>query len=289
MSKLKHSKFKNTGILFELLTRQITADILANRENSPAKNILFKYFSENKELGKEWQLYHFLLNEKAKSEPQAEKYIYIVVSKRSKLNNKTLLEEKYNLIKEIKDTYPIEDFLKSAIKNYKVNASICKLFEDSASAKEKFDIKEIVQSRNCINEHLCGTKKEVKVKEEDQLINLYKQQNEEIRLLSYKILVDSLNEKYKNLDDNQKNILREYINNISNTNNLNVIVGKEFEKIKNSLNELKSKIDNEVVLIKVNETIKQLEKIKPKVIKDNHIMAILLGYELIKEVKGESV
>ena len=254
MSKLKHSKFKNTGILFELLTRQITADILANRENSPAKNILFKYFSENKELGKEWQLYHFLLNEKAKSEPQAEKYIDIVVSKRSKLNNKTLLEEKYNLIKEIKDTYPIEDFLKSAIKNYKVNASICKLFEDSASAKEKFDIKEIVQSRNCINEHLCGTKKEVKVKEEDQLINLYKQQNEEIRLLSYKILVDSLNEKYKN-----------------------------------SLNELKSKIDNEVVLIKVNETIKQLEKIKPKVIKDNHIMAILLGYELIKEVKGESV
>jgi hypothetical protein len=285
MSKLKHSKFKNTGILFELLTRQITADILANRDNSPAKNILFKYFAENKELGKEWQLYHFLLNEKAKTEPQAEKYIDIVLNKRLKLNNKSLLEEKYNLIKEIKETYPIEDFLKSSIKNYKVNASICKMFEDASNVKHKFDICEIVQSRNCITEHLCGSKKEVKAQAEDQLVNLYKQQNEEVRLLSYKILVDSLNEKYKTLDENQKNILREYINNISNTNNLSVIVSKEFEKIKQTLTELKSKIDSDVVLIKITETIKQLDKIKPKVVKDNHIMAILLGYELIKEIK----
>lgn len=288
MSKPKHSKFRNTGILFELLTRQITADILANKESSPAKNILFKYFSESKELGKEWQLYHFLLNEKAKSDTQAEKYIDIVVSKRLKLSNKELLEQKYNLIKEIKETYPIEDFLKSSIKNYKVNASICKLFEDAAASKNKYDVKEIVQSRSCITEHLCGTKKEVK-QTEDELVNFYKQQNEEIRLLSYKMLVDSLNEKYKNLDDNQKNILREYINNISNTNNLNEIVNKEFVKIKNTLSELKSKINNDVVLIKINETIKQLDKIKPKVVKDNHIMAILLSYELIKEVKGQII
>lgn len=286
MSKPKHSKFRNTGILFELLTRQVTSDILANREDSPAKNILFKYFSENKELGKEWQLYHFLLNEKAKTETQAEKYIDIVLNKRLKLNNKTLIEERYNLIKEIKSTYQIENFLKSPIKNYKVNASICKIFEDLINEKNKFDVKEIIQSRNSISEHLCETKNDIKQKEEDKLITFYKQQNEEIRLLSYKLLVDSLNEKYKSLDDNQKNILREYINNISNTNNLNLIVSKEFENIKNILNEYKSKIDNNIVLIKINETIKQLDKIKFKSVKDNHIMAILLGYELIKEVKG---
>ena len=289
MSKPKHSKFKNTGILFELLTRQITADILANKDESPAKNILFKYFSESKELGKEWQLYHFLLNEKAKGESQAEKYIDIVVNKRLKLNTKALLEEKYNLIKEIKETYSIEDFLKSSIKNYKVNASICKLFEDAGNKKNKYDISEIIQSRNCINEHLCGDKKETKSTAEDELVNFYKQQNEEIRLLSYKMLVDSLNEKYKSLDDNQKSILREYINNISNTNGLHTIVTNEFEKIKNTLNELKSKIDSGVVVIKINETIKQLEKIKLKSVKDNHIMAILLGYELIKEVKGQII
>jgi hypothetical protein len=288
MSKPKHSKFRNTGILFELLTRQITSDILSNKEESPAKNILFKYFSENKELGKEWQLYHFLLNEKAKSEIQAEKYIDIVLNKRGKLNNKALIEERYNLIKEIKNTYPIEDFLKSSIKNYKVNASICKLFEDVANTKNKFDITEIVQSRNSISQYLCESKVDSK-QNEDELITFYKQQNEEIRLLSYKLLVDSLNEKYKTLDDNQKNILREYINNISNTNNLSKIVEKEFASIRQTLIEFKSKIDNNVVLIKVNETVKQLENVKLKSVKDSHIMAILLGYELIKEIKGQIV
>jgi hypothetical protein len=287
MSKPKHSKFRNTGILFELLTRQITADILANKEDSVAKKILFKYFSESKEIGKEWQLYHFLLNEKAKNETQAEKYIDIVLNKRSKLSNKTLNEEKYNLIKEIKETYPIEDFLKSTIKNYKVNASICKLFEDCTIVENKFDIQEIIQSRNCIMEHLCGVKMEVKEKTEDKLITFYKQQNEEIRLLSYKLLVDSMNEKYKNLDDFQKNILREYINNISNTNNLTTVVTNEFSKIKSILNELRTKVDDNVVSIKINETIKQLDKIKFKSVKDNHIMAVLLGYELIKEIKGK--
>ena len=54
--KAKHSKFKNAGILFELLTRQITADILAGRDETFTKNLMFKYFHESKELGKEAQL-----------------------------------------------------------------------------------------------------------------------------------------------------------------------------------------------------------------------------------------
>jgi hypothetical protein len=99
-----------------------------------------------------------------------------------------------------------------------------------------------------------------------------------------------MNEKYKNLDDDQKNILREYINNISNTNDLNEIVLGEFIKLKNKLTEVKDKIDNDIVKIKINETVNQLDKVKlSKGVKDNHIMAILLGYELLKEVKNKIV
>ena len=130
MHKAKHSKFRNTGILFELLTRQVTSDILSGKDETFAKNILFKYFSENKELGKELQLYNFLVNEVAKDEIQAEKYVEIVLKQRDKLNQKTLASEKYNLIKEIKDVYPINDLFKSSIKNYKVLASIYKIFEN---------------------------------------------------------------------------------------------------------------------------------------------------------------
>ena len=94
MHKAKHSKFRNTGILFELLTRQVTSDILSGKDESFAKNILFKYFSESKELGKELQLYNFLVNEVAKDETQAEKYIEIVLKQRDKLKERGQKTEK---------------------------------------------------------------------------------------------------------------------------------------------------------------------------------------------------
>jgi hypothetical protein len=287
MHKAKHSKFRNTGILFELLTRQVTSDILSGKDESFAKNILFKYFSENKELGKELQLYNFLVNEVAKDETQAEKYIEIVLKQRDKLNQKSLTSEKYNLIKEIKDVYPINDLFKSSIKNYKVLASIYKIFENHGDKNSKFDVKEIVTSRTCIVENLCGIKKANK-ETEDEMINVYKQQNEEVRLLSYKILVESLNEKYKDLDSNQKNLLKEYINSISNTNSLKTLIDSEVTNVKKQLSELTSKISDDVIKIKINETVKQLDNVKKfNLVKDNQVMVLLLSYELIKEIKNQ--
>jgi hypothetical protein len=287
MHKAKHSKFRNTGILFELLTRQVTSDILSGKDESFAKNILFKYFSESKELGKELQLYNFLVNEVAKDETQAEKYIEIVLKQRDKLNQKSLTSEKYNLIKEIKDVYPINDLFKSSIKNYKVLASIYKIFENHGDKNSKFDVKEIVTSRTCIVENLCGIKKPNK-ETEDEMINVYKQQNEEVRLLSYKILIESLNEKYKDLDSNQKNLLKEYINSISNTNSLKTLIDSEVTNVKKQLSELNNKISDDVIKIKINETVKQLDNVKKfNLVKDNQVMVLLLSYELIKEIKNQ--
>lgn len=287
MQKAKHSKFKNTGILFELLTRQVTADILAGKDESIAKDLLFKYFTENKELGKEWQLYNFLLNEKAKDELQSQKYINVILKQREKLDSKKLTEQKYNLIKEIRENYPIDDLLKSSIKNYKIHASIYKLFENHINNSIKFDVKEILQSTNTITENLCG--KKVAVNEsEDDLINFYKQQNEEVRLLSYKLLVESLNEKYKDLDNNQKRLLKEYINNISNTNSLNEFVQKEIVNIKETLSKFVNSINDNVIKIKINEVTKQIDSINcKKSVKDNQITVLLLSYELIKELQNK--
>lgn len=287
MYKAKHSKFRNTGLLFELLTRQVTADILAGKDESPAKNLLFKYFSPNTELGREWQLYNFLVNEKAKDETLAEKYISISLKQREKLDNKKLTEQKYNLIKEINTVYSAETLLKSSLKNYKLFASIYKLFEDHINNKIKFDIQEVIQARNFISENLCGVKKKAPEAEED-VIKIYKQQSEDIRMLSYKIMVDSLNEKYQGLDQNQKRLLREFINNITNTNSLNLLINEEVETVKKELTELGSKVDSDVIKIKITETVKQLDKVKPsKNVKDNQVMVLLLSYELIKEIKSQ--
>ena len=285
---MRHSKFRNTGILFELLTRQITADIIAGKAISEAKDLLFNYFKENTELGKEWRLYNFLLSEKIKDEPHADRFLSVIVEQRKKLSNGKLAKEKYELIKEIKELYPIDDFLKSSIKDYRSLASIFKLFEDASSKDLKFDVQEIYQAKTCIIENIVNKPK--KVGEED-ILSFYAQQNEDIRLLSYRILVEGMNKKYKDLDDNQKNVLREYINNISNTNSLGAFITSQVDNVKSQLNILSSRIkDNDVIQIKINEVVRQLDKVKPqsnKIVKDNQVMVVLLSYELLKEIKNK--
>ena len=285
MSKtLRHSKFRNTGILFELLTRQITADIIAGKDESEAKNLLFKYFKENTELGSEWRLYNFLLNEKVKETAHAERFLSVIIEQRKKLSNAKLAREKFDLIKEIKQLYPIDDFLKATIKNYRNLASIFKLFEDASSKDLKFDVREMYQAKTCIVEHIVDKPKTAQT---EDILEFYAKQNEDIRLLSYKMLVDGMNAKYKNLDDNQKSVLREYINNISNTNSLGAFISDRVNDIKSKLSALAGEVkNNNVIKIKINEVVKQLDRVKTnKVIKDEQVMVVLLSYELLKEVK----
>ena len=287
MKVLKHSKFKNTGILFELLARQVTADIISNTKSSKATHLITKYFKESTELGKELKLYQLLINEKIKDDRKAEKFLDIICESRKKLSSYELSKLKFELIKEIKEHYPIKDFLNGKINNYKMQASIYKVFEDNLSLRESIDPRDLFQSRNYIIETLTGkavrpTKTEIK---DTTSIELFEQQDKDIRLLSYKLLIDSFNEKYSILDENQKNLIREYINNVSNTNSFNTYINKEIPVIKSKLSKYLDKIDDSVIKIKLTESINQLSKIKVgKIVKDGHVTALLLSYELLREL-----
>lgn len=289
MKKLKHSKYKNAGILFELLVRQVTADILNGQEDSKANGILRKYFSESTELGKENRLYRIILEEKAKDTSSADRLLETILRTRKKLDEKALNVQKYNLVKEISENYPIEDFLKGSINNYKLLASIYKVFDESVN-EVVCDPREIFQARSCIVESIISNKTPTRLVSEDEkkdLIKVYQQQNEDVRLLAYKLLVDSFNEKYKGLDEKQKVLIREYINNVSNTNSLREYINAEVPFVRAQIMELKSKVDNDVIKIKLDETLNQLDKItKGTLVKENQIMAMLLSYELIKELKN---
>jgi len=288
--RMRHSKFKNTGILFELLTKQVTADILANRQESGAKDLLFKYFKENTELSREWKLYSTLLTEKIKDENKAERLLSVILEARRRLSNKRLNQEKYELIKEIKEVYPLDDLFKSPVRNYRMLASIYKVFEDGVSQDVRFNINEVFQAKTCIVEHVIDKPKSVvKETEDEQLINQYSQQSAETRLLAYELLLEKLNTKYQTLlDDDQKSVLREYIYNIANTNSLGNFVRGKISEVKQSLTEVVKKIDDDVARIKVNEVVHQLDKVSPdKIVKDNQIMVLLLSYELLKECKKQ--
>jgi hypothetical protein len=285
MKKIKHSKFKNTGFIFELLVRQITSEIMSSSK-SVAETILKEHFNAKKELSKELKLYQFLINEKYNSEVKAEKFIDTILDARKQLDEKKLIKEKYNLIKQIKETYGLDEFIKSPISNYKTLASIYKIFE-VVSTNEQFDPTDIVSSRFTIAENIINSSiqnKEARIK--DAVLEEYKKQDEDLRAISYKMLVESFNNKYKNLTEEQKLLLREYINNINNTGKLNEYISTEIIKLINELKEVGSKIPDKVTKIKLAETISNIRKIKSvKKIKEQHLSAMMMSYELLKELK----
>jgi hypothetical protein len=286
MKNIKHSKFKNTGFIFELLVRQITSEIMSGTTNSKAEKILKEYFSAKKELSKELKLYQYLINERYNSESKAQKFVETVCEARKRLDEQKLTKEKYNLIKEIKEIYNIDDFIKSPISNYKNLASIYKVFEATIT-KESFEPKDIVNSKFTIVENIINSSIENKDKKvTDRVLEEYRKQDEEVRMLSYKMLVENFNSKYNNLSAGQKNLLKEYINNINNTGKLKEYVNNEVNTLSEGLKSIGSKINDKVTKIKLAETISNIKKIKTvKRLRESHLSALMMSYELLKELK----
>jgi hypothetical protein len=287
MKKIKHSKVKNTGVLFELLVRQITLEVLNGDKTENAKNIVKEFFAAGTELNKELRLYDLLLKEKYNSESKAEMFVDTVSQAHSKLNEVKLSKEKYSLIKQINEKFELEQFLSSPITNYKVLASIYKVFESKKS--ENYDIKDVFNSKVTLIENIIARPSTKTNKVEDtKLIETYKQQDKDLRLLTYKILVETFNKKYTNLDSKQKNLLKEYINNISNTSKFKDYISVELPNIVSELKSIKAKVEDKVTTIKLSETISVLEKMKMgKFVSDNQVSSIMLSYELIKELKSK--
>jgi tellurite resistance protein len=289
MKNIKHSKFKNTGFIFELLVRQITSEIMSGKTNSKAEKILKEFFSSKKELSKELKLYQYLINEKYNSESKAEKFVETVCEARKRLDEQKITKEKYNLIKQIKETYNIDEFTKSPISNYKSLASIYKVFEATIT-KESFEPKDIVNSKFTIVENMINSSIENKDKKvNDRVFEEYKKQDEEVRMLSYKMLVENFNKKYNNLSEEQKRLLKEYINNINNTGKLKEYVTNEVNSLSEGLKQIGSKVSDKVTKIKLAETISNIKKIKSvKKLKESHLSALMMSYELLKELKNAS-
>jgi hypothetical protein len=288
MKKIKHSKFKNTGVLFELLVRQITLEVLNGDKTENAKKIVKEFFSNGTELNRELRLYELLQSEKYGSESRAEKFVDTVCEAYLKLNQEKLKKEKYNLIKSINESFDSQQFLSSPIKNYKVLASIYKVFE--SKKVEGYDIKDIFNSKitlieNITSKPVSSNKKDI---ETEKLVESYKKQDKDIRLLTYKILVETFNKKYTNLDSSQKEILREYINNINNTSKFkDYYVGKITETI-DELENSKKSIKDKITLIKLTETLSVLRNLKIKrEVTDNQVSVLMLSQELLKEINSK--
>lgn len=276
MKKIKHSKFKNTGMLFELLTRQITSEIISGKE-SLSTQILKKYFNKNTELFKEYGLYKTLSEEKFGSEIKSSMLIEAVLKARKKINKIKLKEEKYDLIKTISENFDVDVFFQTKVQNYKLLASIYKIFEYN----ELDNPSEITRSKFTIIENMTVEQKRQVIEENHTLTS----EPKEIRLLSYKILVEKFNQKYGDLSTEQKAVLREYISNVSNTNNLKSFIQNEAKKIKTVLSEKSKRVKDKATKIKLTEVIGLLDQYETiKNVDENHISALMRYYDLINDL-----
>ena len=283
MDKIKHNKFKNSGIIFELLIRQITSDTLSGKD-SLALNLVKKYFSKG-ELAKEHKLYQALVNTKSLSEGKAESLINATLEISSRLNRTALRKEKYNLIKEIRDSYNIEDFFKAKINNYKQYAAACTLIE-TYNSLEFTNPSQVVENKLTLLEHISRTDID-KEKTGDRLMEEFTSMDKGMRLLTYKSLLERFNSKYSNLSDRQKLVLKEYINNISNTVKLREFVNDNFKVIKLELTKLNKTVTDQTTQIKINEVASMVKPIeKTQNVKDENLVSLLQYYQLIDELKS---
>ena len=283
---IKHSKYKNTGILFELLVRQITADTLDGKD-SPASKILKEYFVKT-ELGREYKLYETLFKKTSITETKADITVTTLLESSKSLNRSALKRQKYNLISEIKKHYDVTKFFSHKLPHYKVQAAFYTLIESFSQEAPK-NAQQVIDNKITILEHLSAAPvSEEKVKED--VIKEFQGYDKDLRTLTYRVLLNKFNDKYENLLGGQKEILKELINSIDNTPRLKEFHNTKVTEIKLELTELNKNVADEVTRIKIEEVIKVLPELgKTSKVKDEDLTNLLQYYDLIEELKNANV
>jgi hypothetical protein len=278
---IKHSKFKNTGILFELLVRRITADTLSGVD-SPAVNILKKYFA-NTEVGKEYKLYEAVFKSNNVNESKANAILTTVLESSKKLNRSKLRKEKYNLIKELKEHYNLEELFKTKLSKYKEFASLYTLLE-IYNSQDITNPNQIIDNKVTLLEHL--TSKDVnKDGVKDDILEEFKSYDKDLRILTYRVLLEKFNDKYSSLSNRQKYILKEFINSVDSTPRLKEFYSSEIEYIKETLKKEISKTKDEATKIKLQEVSKLVKDLDKKTtIKSDNLVDLLQYHSLLEEL-----
>ena len=282
--KVKHSKFRNTGLIFELLVKQIAADTLSKKD-SPALAILRKHFTGKTVLVKEFKLYEFILKNRGVGQNKAESILSTITEISRKFDQKILKAQKYALISDIKEAYKSDEFFNIQSTDYKALASLYCLLE-AQNNNDLVDPNLLINFKSTLLEHLT-TKKQNNTDVKDTLIEEYSKYDKDLKLLAFKILLEKFNDKYKDLLPEQKRILREFITSVNSTTKLRTIVNEELELIIKEVKKSTSKVKDKVVLIKLEEITKSIKPLTNKEkISDTHLINLLQYYDLVQELKS---
>jgi hypothetical protein len=278
---IKHSKYKNTGLLFELLVRQITADTLSGKD-SKAIGILNKYFVKT-ELGREYKLYETLSKYKSITEAKAETIVNTLIESSKDLNRGVLKRQKYNLINEVQKHYNLEEFFKTKLPNYKAFASLYTLIE-IYNSENLSNPDQIISNKLTLLEHLSSSSV-TKQKVEDNLLEEFKSYDKDLRILTYRVMLEKFNGKYANLNDNQKTVLKEFINSVDSAPKLKEFYNTKVGEIKEELKSVSKKVTDKAIQIKLNEVTNMLSPLSKNAgVGNDDLVNLLQYYELLDEL-----
>ena len=280
--RIKHSKYKNTGLIYELLVKQIASD-LVSRKDSAAISIIRKYYSGDTALVQEYRLYKIIGEGTNLSTTKADSLVSETLKAARKINLKELRELKYKLISEIKDAYGLEDFFSITVPNYRALAAFYCLLEADRSS-DLIDPQSIVSNKITLLEHMTG-KFQSKQAVEDNLIQEFAAADKDVRLLTFKILLQKFNDRYANFLPEQKQVLRQVIS-IGSPKTLKEYINGEMSKISTILESFYKGIPKGIEKIKLNEAMKMLKPIAAtEKVTDEHLVRVLQFYDLIEELK----
>jgi len=282
--KVKHSKFRNTGLIFELLVKQVAADTLNNKD-SAAVSIMKEYFASNTSLAKEYRLYEFIVKNKNVSQSKAEAIVSTITEVSRKLDQKSLKNQKYGLISSIKENYNIDEFFGMQVRDYKPLAALYCLLE-AQNNTNLVDPQILIDNKTTILEHLTSEPQNVE-EVKDTLIEEYSKYDKDLKLLTFKILLEKFNDKYKDLLPEQKNILKEFITSVNSQKRLRSLINEELSSISQQVSKLSGKVKNDVVRIKLDEVAKAIKPLSnTEKITDNHLVNLMQYYDLVNELKS---
>lgn len=284
--QLTHSKYKNVGVLFELLVRQNMLDIMEKRQNSPSAALMQKYFSPITEMGKELQLYRAFFEIGLLNENKAIQLIDMMSTQRKKLNEKKLAQEKYEFIKEVKKHYNIKEFLNVKIPSYKVYASIHKTFLAEIADIDYSNIQDVAMSRFTLIEHLTHRRADKNGSKTDPIFEELKREPEDIRVVTLKLMAEHYSDRYKNIGPRQKALLSEYITSTS-LPKITEYVKNESRSLSKEIRSAAGKEKDKATTIKLKEVANTLDVITSKTRKltENDLVCVLIGYQIVDELK----
>ena len=283
MNKIKHSKVKNVGILYELLARKLTADVLNDNTKSKAVSIFKEFFGKDTEISKELELYNILQNKKTKNQAMATDLLNVVLETRQKLSNSKLRKEKYNLVKRVNESFDSKEFFNARIPNYKFYASVYNLFEEVSSDKILNPVAK-VNSKFTLIETISTSPKKKPV-QENEVFSEFSKSDTDVRLLAYKTLVDKFNKKYSKLTTEQKEVLKKYIYNVSDNEELKTFVNDKLDIIEAKLEKHVNKVNDEITRIKLHGAINKIQEIKnTKHVSEKTLTSVLRYYDLVTEL-----